>query len=139
MFAFSPPVNHTVATPSIMLPPSNMSVEEGATISLPCGTDGDDASSTITVVWLKDSKPLLFSSHDGDGVEHKVAPPKSHDHHKMAPSGSLQIFNVRMVDAGLYTCVATNSGGSVSATAFIFVTGLYANRINKTRIYLNGI
>ncbi len=111
----------TAATPSITQGPSNMSVEVGATIAMPCSVDDSDA---ITITWLKDNKPLLDSPTDGPGHKGELRDSR----HKMAPSGALQVFNVRLVDAGEYTCVASNNDdNSVRMSAFLTVTGLYVN------------
>ena len=43
--------------------------------------------------------------------------------YKVSPEGSLQIFNARSEDSGLFTCILSNAGGSDSASAYLSVPG----------------
>ena len=93
-----------VAPPVIVTNPSSLSLSTGATASFTVA-----ASSTVplTYQWLKDGGTLL----DGGAVSGATTP-------------TLTVTGVTSADIGSYTCVVTNSGGSVTsgAAAVLVVT-----------------
>ncbi len=113
--------------PVFLVVPSNMTVHVGSTILLECSVK-DPGSADIH--WLRDNKPFPYASRDPDAEdqseeEYEYASPEARITHKMAASGALQIFNTRLADAGLYSCVATSAAGQATAHAYLGVTGRF--------------
>lgn len=45
--------------------------------------------------------------------------------HTILPTGSMKILDIRVTDAGTYTCVATNIAGNVTQMVTLNVYGKY--------------
>ena len=89
-----------------------MTVMTGDTIVIPCSVP-DPIVSMVTLTWSRGGKPLR-GQHDGVG---------GHGH-RVAPSGALQLFNVRPSDAGTYVCTVSNEAGVVTMRAILSVEGM---------------
>lgn len=92
------------AKPSFVIQPQNTEVLVGQSVTLECGVSGHPPPH---VIWtLGTGSPLPSDSH--------VA---------ITSSGGLYIQNVTFLDQGQYNCNASNSEGSIQATANIIVQG----------------
>ena len=67
---------------------------------------------SLSIVWFKDETELITGANQGY---------RQHRRFKVAPSGDLQVFNVRHSDAGRYTCRASNTAGYAMAAALLDV------------------
>lgn len=81
----------------------------GNDISMDCKVSG---SQPMTLSWFKDDKEIKF----GDRYL-----PEIKDN-----SAALKITKLEKVDAGVYTCRATNSAGSEESSGTLYVKGLYS-------------
>lgn len=79
----------------------------GNDISMDCKVSG---SQPMTLSWFKDDKEIKF----GDRYL-----PEIKDN-----SAALKITKLEKVDAGVYTCRATNSAGSEESSGTLYVKGL---------------
>ncbi|XP_012591877.2 hemicentin-1 [Microcebus murinus] len=79
--------------PKIQHGPKHMKVQVGQRVDIPCNVQGTPLP---VITWLKDGSSMLV-----DGVQHISN-----------PDGTLSIFQAMPLDAGIYTCVATNIAGS---------------------------
>ncbi|XP_059824988.1 roundabout homolog 2 isoform X5 [Hypanus sabinus] len=88
--------------PIIRQGPANQTLGVDGTALLKCQATGEPIP---TVSWLKDGVSLL-------GKDPRMS---------LQELGSLQIKNLRVMDSGIYTCVATSSSGETSWSAFLEV------------------
>ncbi|XP_074652917.1 cell adhesion molecule-related/down-regulated by oncogenes-like [Tubulanus polymorphus] len=95
------PIFSAVSKPIITMGPSNLTSVQGQTITLLCIAD---AASKVS--WLKDGTPLDYALNE---------------RHDVSPTGSLQIFNGQLTDAGEYICLASNRMGFTTASAYLIV------------------
>lgn len=95
-----------------------MTVMTGDTIVIPCSVP-DSMVTKVTLMWSRDGKPL-DQRGAGDLGGHG---------HRIAPSGALQLFNVRPQDAGTYICTVSNEAGSVTMVASLSVSGMICGSI----------
>ena len=51
-------------------------------------------------------------------------------------AGSLRIERVLFSDGGMYTCIATNSGGTITSVISLEVRGESIENIEKTKIFV---
>jgi len=94
-------MNIQIVKPIILDPPvMDMKAAEAQTINLTCNVLGIPQP---LVVWLKGSEQLTGG------------------HFTVMPEGHLQITEVSLVDAGTYTCNATNKWGTTAATGSLIV------------------
>ena len=94
--------------PQFLKTPQDVHVQVGSTAELECLAVG---LPTLVVSWQK------------DGVSNFPAIQEKRWHIEPAQS-VIFITNVKEVDGGVYSCVATNEHGSVTANATVSVTGL---------------
>ncbi|KAM3923611.1 peroxidasin homolog isoform 2-T2 [Leptodactylus fuscus] len=88
--------------PFFIIQPQNTEVLVGSSVTLECGVSGDP-------------KPhITWTSDTGDPVS-------TNDHFTITTSGGLYIQNVTFSEQGLYLCHASNSEGSIQASASIIV------------------
>lgn len=83
----------------IYSPPEDFESEIGATIELPCRSEGEP-------------KPIINWKKDGSALEQI-------SHYKISRGGSLYIINVTLRDAGRYECTAVNEYGRVTAQCLL--------------------
>lgn len=99
-------------------PLEHIVIVRGSVVTLVCEAHGVPPP---TLTWLKDSEPLSFRQnmllHDG-GETH------------------VQILDVRLEDAGLYSCIAKNKAGTSTKTFNLTVLGRSDNA--KKIFYLIG-
>ena len=95
-----------LALPFISAKPSDQVLKVGTSKRLPCDIGGDPT-------------PLLLWRLPGDDPSDILLLEDSKGHMKVRSDGSLMMENISLQDSGLYTCMATNSGGGVSARAKI--------------------
>ena len=91
----------TEKTPSIIIPPSNRTLELGRTAGFRCNTTGDPSPS---VTWQKNDVEIIKGT------------PR---YYVQESSKTLFIFRVRRSDVARYTCVAQNIYGSTRAEAYL--------------------
>ena len=113
-------VGNSVA-PTITNAPLNHMVTEGESVTLQCTATGTPSP---TISWLKDGDAIESSSE----VTIVSTPGTS----------TLTITSVLASNLGEYACVATNGGGSVSATATIAFTGKRCFTIIQTYYSLSS-
>ena len=92
----------SISAPSILAPPMSIVVNESGTASLQCEAEGNPEPK---VTWLKQNISL--------SVYKRV----------LSSRGGLMITDVTSQDEGMYTCVARNILGEVSASATLTVQG----------------
>lgn len=92
------------ARPAFVIQPQNTEVLVGESVTLECSATGHPAP---RITWTK-----------GDRTPVPVDPRVS-----VTPSGGLYIRDVAQEDSGEYACFASNSVGSIHATALIIVQG----------------
>ena len=93
---------HPPVPPSVSLPPSIVA-SQGDPLSLDCSASGNPPPS---LSWYKDGQPLPSNGRVSISPEREVA-----------------IASLYSTDDGDYTCVASNSEGSASATTTVTVLG----------------
>lgn len=95
--------------PRITKAPSNVVVKVGSTAKLECSATGFPMPK---ISWQKD-----------DGVDFPAAQGKRMKIMNISPDEPFFIVNVRLEDAGVYTCTAKNAAGFVNASATLTVLG----------------
>ncbi|KAG9483371.1 hypothetical protein GDO78_009341 [Eleutherodactylus coqui] len=80
--------------PRVVVDPKNVAFTKGSGIKLKCLATGYPAPQ---IVWTHNDIFVRFSTR-----------------HNILPSGSMRIFETRVTDSGMYTCVATNIAGNVT-------------------------
>uniref|UniRef100_A0A9L0TF86 Lactoperoxidase n=2 Tax=Equus TaxID=9789 RepID=A0A9L0TF86_HORSE len=93
------------ARPAFVIQPQNTEVLVGESVTLECSATGHPVP---RITWTK-----------GDQT-----PVPEDPRVRVTPSGGLYIQNVAQEDSGEYACTASNSIGSIHATAFIIVQAL---------------
>lgn len=87
--------------PRLAFEPYDQEAYQGSTIEIPCQTEG---GSPAEVKWKKDGRTLIAA-----------------DRVRVAPSGSLFVSNLTVVDSGRYECTVTNEFGRATASGLITV------------------
>ena len=100
----SPTAHPPAAPPTVTLPPSTV-VTQGESLTLDCQPTGSPAPS---VLWTR------------DGVEVEASESVT-----LASDGTLVISPVFTLDAGSYSCIASNTLGTTSAVTTLTVLGTY--------------
>ncbi|XP_035715206.1 roundabout homolog 2 isoform X2 [Folsomia candida] len=98
--------------------PTNQTLPIKSMATIPCevgpSSSSGGSAATIgplpTVKWLKNGMELEFDASGNNGGRINIS-----------PNGTLHIGDLRSVDAGQYTCVASSSSGETSATASLNV------------------
>ncbi|KAM3864644.1 LOW QUALITY PROTEIN: protein sidekick-1-like [Diretmus argenteus] len=93
------------AAPTFMSPPSNQTITDGNTALFTCQTTG---APKPAITWKKGSQVLASGS---------VQIPRF----TLLESGGLQVQPINFQDSGEYTCIASNSEGTINATASLTV------------------
>ncbi|KAE8300407.1 Protein sidekick-1 [Larimichthys crocea] len=93
------------AAPTFTFPPSDQTVTDGNTALFTCQTTGAPKSA---IAWSKGSQVLASGS---------VQVPRF----TLLQSGGLEIQPISFQDSGEYTCIASNSEGTINATATLTV------------------
>nr|XP_020469940.1 protein sidekick-1 isoform X2 [Monopterus albus] len=93
------------AAPTFTLPPSDQTVTDGITALFTCQTSG---APKPAITWIKGSQVLASGS---------VRVPRF----TLLQSGGLQIQPVSFQDSGEYTCIASNSEGTINTTATLTI------------------
>ena len=104
--------------PTITSPPLNQNVAQGQSVVLQCMASGTPSP---TISWLKDDVTIETSAE----VTIVSTP----------GSSTLTILSVQTVNLGEYTCVATNGGGTVSASANVAFTGKNASQLTHILLF----
>ncbi|CAL1540332.1 unnamed protein product [Lymnaea stagnalis] len=94
-------LNDDVVIPKFMETPQDVNVVEGSELQLPCQASGNP-------------RPDITWTHNSDSISGNIRARK-------LENGALSITNVRVSDAGLYECKATNSIQSISSSATVRV------------------
>lgn len=94
---------HPQGKPFIDVPPANMSVLTGASVSFYCRAIGYP---NPTITWKKNLRVVQTKAGTASTVQDKFA-----------------ITNVKKEDAGIITCEASNEDGTVSKSSFLSVDG----------------
>ena len=89
--------------PLITVPNPMVTANESSTVLLECNAVGTPPP---TISWFKDSVPLPSSSLPRTTI---------------AANNSLIVTGVLLIDAGVYVCQASNTGGTESATVTLHV------------------
>ncbi|XP_072134871.1 leucine-rich repeat neuronal protein 1-like [Mobula birostris] len=100
--------------------PSHLSVEMEESLSLHCRAF---AEPDPEIYWVTPS---------GD----KLSAYTASDKYRLCPEGTLEIFNISMDEAGLYTCVAHNLVGADSKSVTIKVSGFYPENEDDIQLYI---
>lgn len=99
--------------PSFLKTPSNVVVKVGNTAKLECSATGFPLPK---ISWLKDG-----------GTDFPAAQGKRMKIMNISPDEPFFIVNVRLEDAGVYTCTAKNTAGFVSSNASLSVLGMLSH------------
>lgn len=93
--------------PVIVKRPSNTTVRAGSTVRLECSAGGEPPPQ---VGWQKDGGTEFPAAH-----ERRM--------HVMPTDDVFYIVNAKPADSGVYSCIARNSAGIVTANATLTVLG----------------
>uniref|UniRef100_A0A8C3TTC0 Hemicentin 1 n=1 Tax=Catharus ustulatus TaxID=91951 RepID=A0A8C3TTC0_CATUS len=98
--------------PRIQRGPRVLKAQAGQRVELPCSAQGIPAPA---VFWFRGTSAV----------------PADGERFLQSPSGALGISSIQLPDAGIYTCVATNSAGSDTAEVTVQVQGIFPPTIKS--------
>lgn len=85
--------------------PANQKVAVGSTATLTCVATG---SPLPKITWLKNGKELNFSAENINQIQSKQSPPVAATSTPGRIEAAIEITNVSIASAGIYTCAAGN-------------------------------
>uniref|UniRef100_A0A1B6E548 Uncharacterized protein n=2 Tax=Clastoptera arizonana TaxID=38151 RepID=A0A1B6E548_9HEMI len=92
--------------PRLTVQPYPITVSQGTSVEIPCKAEGDPIP---TIRWTKDGQIFIEDVY-----------------HKVFKIGSLRLYNITLLDSGLYECIASNIYGEVRASGILTVEDLHA-------------
>ncbi|XP_065214179.1 peroxidasin [Planococcus citri] len=96
--------NRGSRVPRIVIKPFDIDVPQFSSVEIPCKVDGEPKPH---ILWLKNNEPI---------VEDRIK-------FRMNNIGSLRIYNVSLIDSGVYECIAKNTLGNDTARGILTVIG----------------